>query len=145
VCEGTFALCTVALCNPIPGNDKQVTCHCTVNRGYSAGMQDCSGVVETPKGQQIQSRYVVCKQRQAVGGMRRQALHDRQEQPGSGGLRLRPRKGSRPLRRHRQRIFAGDLLERHRVLGNGTANRADHRSAQKVKVLPSFPLQVLNK
>jgi hypothetical protein len=32
VCESTFALCTIAPCDPIPGNDKQVSCHCTVNK-----------------------------------------------------------------------------------------------------------------
>jgi hypothetical protein len=61
VCESTFALCTVASCDPIPGNDKQVNCHCTVNKSYSAGAQDCSGVVETPKGQEIRSRYFPVK------------------------------------------------------------------------------------
>jgi hypothetical protein len=35
-------LCTVAWCDPIPGNDKQVSCHCTVNIGYSAGQEPCS-------------------------------------------------------------------------------------------------------
>ena len=34
VCKSTFALCTIAQCDPIPGNDKQVSCHCTVNNGY---------------------------------------------------------------------------------------------------------------
>jgi hypothetical protein len=57
VCNSTFALCTVARCDPIPGNDKQVACHCTVNRSYSAGQQACQGVDDTPEGQQIRSRY----------------------------------------------------------------------------------------
>lgn len=61
VCESTFALCTVAWCDPIPGNDKQVNCHCTVNNGYSAGAEACSGVQETPQGQQIRSRYFPVK------------------------------------------------------------------------------------
>jgi hypothetical protein len=39
VCKSKFALCTVAWCDPIPGNDKQVSCHCTVNTGYSAGQE----------------------------------------------------------------------------------------------------------
>jgi hypothetical protein len=30
VCKSTFALCTIAQCDAIPGNDKQVSCHCTV-------------------------------------------------------------------------------------------------------------------
>ena len=31
VCQSTFALCTIAHCDPIPGSDKEVMCHCTVN------------------------------------------------------------------------------------------------------------------
>jgi hypothetical protein len=57
VCESTFALCTTAACEPIPGNTEQVACHCTVNRGYSAGQEECSGVKDTAEGQQIRSRY----------------------------------------------------------------------------------------
>ena len=56
VCKGTFALCTIAQCDPIPGNDKQVACHCTVNSGYSTGAEPCSGVKNTPEGQEIHSR-----------------------------------------------------------------------------------------
>ena len=41
VCKSEFALCTIAPCDPIPGNDKQVACHCTVNQGYSAGQEPC--------------------------------------------------------------------------------------------------------
>jgi hypothetical protein len=48
-------------CDPIPGNDKQVACHCTVNQGYSAGREPCQGVKETPDGQQIRSRYYPVK------------------------------------------------------------------------------------
>ena len=61
VCDSTFALCTVAWCDPIPGNDKQVSCHCTVNKGYSAGAEACSGIQQTPEGQQIRSRYYPVK------------------------------------------------------------------------------------
>ena len=57
VCKSKFALCTVAWCDPIPGNDKQVSCHCTVNTGYSAGQEPCQMVKETPEGQQVRSRY----------------------------------------------------------------------------------------
>ncbi len=56
-CTSTFALCTVAPCLPIPGNDKQVSCSCTVNKGYSASQADCQGVKDTAQGQQIFSRY----------------------------------------------------------------------------------------
>jgi hypothetical protein len=57
VCKSTYALCTIARCDPIPGNDKQVACRCTVNRGYSAGQQACARAKETPNGTQIRSRY----------------------------------------------------------------------------------------
>ena len=49
MCKSTFALCTIAQCDPIPGNDKQVACHCTVN-SYSAGAEPCSGVSIHPTG-----------------------------------------------------------------------------------------------
>jgi len=61
VCKSTFALCTIAHCDPIPGNDKQVACHCTVNSSYSAGAEPCSGVKNTPEGQEIHSRYYPVK------------------------------------------------------------------------------------
>jgi hypothetical protein len=61
VCKSTFALCTIAPCDPIPGNDKQVSCHCTVNTSYSAGQEPCQGVKETPEGQQIKSRFYPVK------------------------------------------------------------------------------------
>jgi hypothetical protein len=57
VCKSEFALCTIARCDPIPGNEKQVSCHCTVNMGYSAGQEPCERVKDTPNGQQIRSRY----------------------------------------------------------------------------------------
>jgi hypothetical protein len=57
VCKSTFALCTIAPCEPISGNDKQVVCHCTVNNSYSAGHEACSALKDTPEGQQIRSRY----------------------------------------------------------------------------------------
>jgi hypothetical protein len=61
VCKSTFALCTIAQCDPIPGNDKQVACHCTVNNSYSAGAEPCSDIKNTPDGQQIHSRYYPVK------------------------------------------------------------------------------------
>jgi hypothetical protein len=57
VCESTFALCTIAPCDPIPGSDNQVSCHCTVNNGYSTGAEPCVGVKKTPAGLEIHSRY----------------------------------------------------------------------------------------
>jgi hypothetical protein len=61
VCKSTFALCTIAPCDTIPGNDKQVSCHCTVNNSYSAGSEPCSGLQQTAGGQEIRSRYYPVK------------------------------------------------------------------------------------
>jgi hypothetical protein len=61
ICKSKFALCTIARCDPIPGNENQISCHCTVNTGYSAGQQPCQGVRQTPEGQQIRSRYYPVK------------------------------------------------------------------------------------
>jgi hypothetical protein len=61
VCKSTFALCTIAPCDPIPGNSKEVACHCTVNYDYSASQEPCQGIKDTPEGQQIRSRYYPVK------------------------------------------------------------------------------------
>jgi hypothetical protein len=61
VCKSKFALCTIAHCDAIPGNEKQVSCHCTVNTGYSAGQAPCQDVSQTPEGQEIRSRYYPVK------------------------------------------------------------------------------------
>ena len=61
VCKSTFALCTIAPCDPIPGSEKEVLCHCTVNHGYSVGQAPCSDVKSTPDGQEIHSRYYPVK------------------------------------------------------------------------------------
>src|ERR1700728_5158947 len=61
VCKSTFALCTIAPCDPVPGSDKQVSCHCTVNHGYSVGGEPCFGVKDTADGQEIHSRYYPVK------------------------------------------------------------------------------------
>ncbi|HEY3912262.1 MAG TPA: hypothetical protein VGM07_20610 [Stellaceae bacterium] len=61
VCKSTFALCTIAPCSPIPGNDKEVACRCTVSNSYSAGQEPCQGVKQTAQGQQIRSRYYPVK------------------------------------------------------------------------------------
>jgi hypothetical protein len=60
-CNGIFALCTIAPCDPIPGNDKQVLCHCTVNRGYSAGAEPCQRPQKIDDKQLIHSRYYPVK------------------------------------------------------------------------------------
>src|SRR5262245_23750553 len=61
VCKSTFALCTIAHCDSIPENERQVSCHCTVNTGYSAGQEPCQDVKQTPEGQEIRSRYYPVK------------------------------------------------------------------------------------
>jgi hypothetical protein len=61
VCSGTFALCTIAPCEPIPGDEKQVLCHCTVNRGYSAGAEPCQSPQQIADKQLIHSRYYPVK------------------------------------------------------------------------------------
>ena len=57
VCKSTYALCTSAFCTAIPGNDQQVSCACTVETGYSAGLSPCQPITVTPEGTQIVSRY----------------------------------------------------------------------------------------
>ena len=56
VCEGTFALCTTAICSGT-AQDQNVDCICTVNKGYSAGGQECRAPAVTPQGTQIYSRF----------------------------------------------------------------------------------------
>jgi len=61
VCSGTFALCTIAPCDPIPGDDRQVLCHCTVNRGYSAAAEPCQKPQQIADKRLIHSRYYPVK------------------------------------------------------------------------------------
>ena len=57
VCEGTFALCTTAICTQGQPGDKDVQCTCTVNTGYSAGQQPCQAPIPTDQGTKIFSRF----------------------------------------------------------------------------------------
>jgi hypothetical protein len=58
VCKATFALCTIAACDPIPGKPDQVTCHCTVNDGYSVGSDKVSCAnLEGQHSPNLSSRY----------------------------------------------------------------------------------------
>lgn len=70
VCQGTFALCTKAVCEPVilenPGGGKTVgfSCGCEVKTGYSAGANvpekdPCKSVPTAPPsvGQKVPSRY----------------------------------------------------------------------------------------
>jgi len=61
VCKSTYALCTTALCSPIPGDDQNVSCDCNVTTGYSAGTTQCPGVRKTSEGQTVISRYFPIK------------------------------------------------------------------------------------
>lgn len=56
-CEGTYALCTTALCTPVPGKEGEVRCACEVKTGYSAGHKSC----KSAKGAYVQSRYYPVK------------------------------------------------------------------------------------
>jgi hypothetical protein len=57
VCSSTYALCTTALCSSIEGDAQNVSCNCDVTTGYSAGLVACPGVVDTPEGDTVVSRY----------------------------------------------------------------------------------------
>jgi hypothetical protein len=62
-CDGTYALCTLARCAPIPGKaagaEGFLSCPCAVMQGDSAGQQLCAGVPDASPyvGQSITSRY----------------------------------------------------------------------------------------
>jgi hypothetical protein len=151
VCETTFALCTVALCDPIPGNDKQVICHCTVNRGYSAGSQDCSGVVETPKGQQIRSRYfpiksyVVCNNARPWAACGDKLCVIDKNNPEAADCTCDLEKDLGPYV-----VTTSEYTPA--ICSTGIVSSATVRQTEQItevlkesKLLPSFPLQVLNK
>lgn len=57
LCESTYALCTTAPCEPVPGKPDTVSCTCEVLTAYSAGLEPCQGVKETSEGKQVRSRY----------------------------------------------------------------------------------------
>jgi len=61
VCEGIYALCTTAQCQPIADQEGTVSCDCTVRTGYSLGLEPCKGEVATAEGKQIVSRYYPIK------------------------------------------------------------------------------------
>ncbi|MFW2571323.1 hypothetical protein [Legionella sp. 29fVS95] len=56
LCKNKYALCTTALCEPIPGRKDFVSCKCDVKEGYSAGEKPCNGGYEI-----IYSRYYPIK------------------------------------------------------------------------------------
>jgi hypothetical protein len=62
VCKATFALCTVAACDPIPDKPDQVACHCTVNDGFSVGSDKVSCAdLEKQRPPNLSSRYYPIK------------------------------------------------------------------------------------
>jgi hypothetical protein len=61
VCKSTYALCSTALCSPIPGDDQNVSCNCNVMTGYSAGTTKCAGVQKSGDNLTVISRYYPIK------------------------------------------------------------------------------------
>jgi hypothetical protein len=60
-CKSTYALCTEALCEPLPGKAGFASCACKVKKGYSAATKPCTGILKTKHGQAISSRYYPVK------------------------------------------------------------------------------------
>lgn len=56
VCKSTYALCTTALCTPIPGDKKFVSCKCNVETDYSAGLKSCEEK-KSGSAEHLRSRY----------------------------------------------------------------------------------------
>jgi hypothetical protein len=151
VCESTFALCTVARCEPIPGNDKQVNCHCTVNKGYSAGLRDCAAAVETSNGWQILSRYFPIKSYAVCSNSRpwaacgdKPCLIDKNN-PVAADCTCDLVKDLGPYV-----VVTGEYTPA--TCSSGLISSATVRQTEQItevlkksKVLPSFPLQVLNR
>ena len=151
VCEGTFALCTVAWCDPVPGNDKQVTCRCTVNKGYSAGAEDCTAIVETPKGQQIRSRYSPVKSYAACSNNRpwawcldKPCLIDKNN-PEAAACTCDLVKDLGTYVIVTSEYTPATCTSG--IISSATVTQIDQatESLKKAKVLPPFPIQVLNK
>jgi len=64
LCQGVYALCTRAMCSPIPGPEGGLemngagllSCKCSVQSGSSVGTK-CQGPKDTPAGKLVFSRY----------------------------------------------------------------------------------------
>jgi hypothetical protein len=61
VCSSTYALCTTAPCTAIEDQPGFASCTCDVTTGYSAAINECSGVQNTSQGQMVVSRYFPIK------------------------------------------------------------------------------------
>lgn len=151
VCESTFALCTVAWCDPIPGNDKQVSCHCTVNNGYSTGPEACSGIQETAEGQQIRSRYYPVKSYAVCSNNRpwawcldKPCLIDRNN-PQAAACKCDVVKDLGAYVIVTSNYTPATCTTG--VISSATVQQIDQatESLKKAKVLEPFPIQVLNK
>ncbi len=53
ICNNTYALCNAASCQPIPGLQAKVLCHCSIWQGKNIGFSECSARKEqqTPDGE----------------------------------------------------------------------------------------------
>ena len=60
-CESKYALCTTAACDMIPGKKGIVSCHCSVQEGYSLGRKPCVKEEVINDEHIIKSRYYPIK------------------------------------------------------------------------------------
>jgi hypothetical protein len=151
VCKSTFALCTIAPCEPIPGSDKQLSCHCTVNHSYSAGEAPCSGMKDTPSGQEIHSRYYPVKSYAICSNDRpwawcldKPCIIDKNN-PEAAACKCDAVKNLGDYV-----IVTSDYTPATcttGVISSATVQQIGQATAalKKAKVLPPFPIQVLNK
>lgn len=151
VCKSTFALCTIAPCDPVPGSDKQVSCHCTVNHGYSAGAQTCSDMKDTPEGQQIHSRYYPVKSYAVCSNDRpwawcldKPCIIDKNN-PEAAACTCDAVKNLGAYVIVTSNYTAATCTTG--IISSATVAQIDQATAalKKAKVLPPFPIQVLNK
>jgi hypothetical protein len=151
VCDGTFALCTIAACEPIPGSDKEVMCHCTVNNGYSAGSEACSGIKETALGQEIRSRYyptksyAVCSNDRAWAWCLDKPCLIDQNNPQAAHCKCDVVKDLGPYVIVTIDYTASTCTTG--IISSATVTQIDQatQSLKDAKVLPPFPIKVLNK
>ncbi len=151
VCKSTFALCTIAPCDPVHGNDKQVSCHCTVNHSYSVGAAPCSGVNNTPDGQEIHSRYYPVKSYAICSNDRpwawcldKPCIIDKNN-PEAAACKCDAVKNLGAYVIVTSNYTPATCTTG--VISSATVAQIDQATAalKKAKVLPPFPIQVLNK
>jgi hypothetical protein len=151
VCDGAFALCTIAPCDPIPGSNGQVACHCTVNQGYSVGAEACQGVKDTPEGQQVRSRYYPVKSYAVCSNDRpwawcldKPCVIDKNN-PEAATCTCDAVKNLGPYVIVTSNYTATTCTTG--IISSATVSQIDQatEAAKASKVLPPFPIQVLNK